>query len=231
MRKAHLVPLIVLALLTVGAVSARADVPTNECNGIQQCARARGPWVVVPAHGWAQYLLNCPGRRGIAAGVEAIASSTAVHVSWDAKLGSPASPGRSTQQYVFFRAVSSNGRVGFFQPRIGCIPTSPTRSTYMVKATVPGAPLNIAATNVRLKAGTIGKTTIGCIPTQTLVDSWTAVAFRTEKQTRPELAQAIQVQKTVEGKGKKVAVRIAVSEALPPGSGAEVQLGVMCAQS
>jgi hypothetical protein len=226
-KLARLVPLLVLAALAVGAVAARADLPTNECNGIQECERAEGPWVIVPKHGWVQYLLNCPGRRGIAGGIEAIATSTDVHVSWDAKLGSPASPGRSTQQFVLFRAVGS-GRVGAFKPRIGCIPTGPTRQTTGVRATIPGTPLNYAATNLKLRPGTVGRTTIGCIPTQKLVDSWTAVAFRTDAEPRLGLAQAIQVRKTVQG--KKVRVTIAVSEALPRGTGAEVQLGEACAQ-
>jgi hypothetical protein len=229
MKTVRLVPLVVLAVLAVGAVVARAALPTNECNGIQNCERAQGPWVVVPKHGWSQYLLNCPGRRGIAGGIEAIATSTDVHVSWDAKLGSPASPGRSTQQYVFFRAISGRNRVGAFQPRIGCIPTGPVRQTTSVHATIPGTPLNLAATNFKLKPGTVGKTTIGCIPTQRLVDSWTAIAFRTAGEPRVGLAQGIQVRKTLQG--NKVAVTIAVSEALPRGMGAELQLGVMCAQS
>ena len=153
-----------------------------------------------------------------------------MHVSWDAKLGSPVSPGRSTQQFVFFRAISGKHRVGAFQPRIGCIPTGPAAQTYayVVNPTAPGAPLNLAATNLKLRPGTVGKTTIGCVPTQTLVDSWTAVAFRTPDVPRLGLAQAIQVKKTVQG--RNVAVTIAVSEALPPGTGVEVQLGVMCAQ-
>jgi hypothetical protein len=231
MKKLRLLPLVALAALAVGVVAARADLPTNECNGIQECERAQGPWVIVPKHGWAQYLLNCPGRRGIAGGVEAIASSTDVHISWDAKLGSPVSPGRSTQQFVFFRAISGKHRVGAFQSRIGCIPTGPSAQTYayVVNPTMPGAPLNLAATNLKLRPGTVGKTTIGCVPTQTLVDSWTAVAFRTSAEPpRLALAQAIQVKKTVQG--NKAAVTIAVSEALPPGTGLEVQLGVMCAQ-
>jgi hypothetical protein len=230
-KKLRLVPLVALAALVVGVVAARADIPTSECNGIQNCERAQGPWVIVPKHGWALYLLNCPGRRGIAGGVEAIATSTDVHVSWDAKPGSPVAPGRSTQQFVFYRAISGKHRLGAFQPRAGCIPTGPTAQTYafvVQAATVPGAPLNLAATNLKLRPGTVGKTRIGCVPSQTLVDSWTAVAFRTADAPSLALAQAVQVKKTVQG--KNVAVTIAVSEALPRGTGIEVQLGVMCAQ-
>ena len=229
MKPIRLVPLVVLAALTVGVVAARADLPTGECTGIQNCERAEGPWVIVPKHGFVQYLLNCPGRRGIAGGVEAIATSTDVHVSWDAKLGSPVSPGRSTQQFILFRAISGNHRVGAFKPRGGCIPNGPVRQTTMVHATIPGIPLNYTATNFKLRPGTVGKTTIGCVPTQNLVDSWTAISFRSNAEPRVGLAQGIQVRKAV--RGKKVAVTIAVSEALPRGTGAEVQLGVACAQA
>jgi hypothetical protein len=228
-RPARLIALLAVLTCAFGAVAAHAAPPTDECNGIQECQRAQGPWVVVPRHGWAQYLLDCPGRRGIAGGIQALASSSDVHVMWQAELGSPVSPGRTTSRYVFFRGVSAAHRAGVFQPRVGCIPTSTTRSTYSAHVTFPGAPLFYAATTLRLKAGTVGSTTIGCIPGQRLVDSWDAVAFRTAGLPRFELADGIQVTRTLVG--KKVSVSIAVSEALPAGTGAEVQLGVMCSQS
>jgi hypothetical protein len=228
-RRVRLLPLILVAVLAAGALGARAAPPTDECNGIQECQRAQGPWVVVPAHGWAQYLLECPRRRGIAGGVAAVASSSDVHVMWQAELGAPVAPGRSTSRYVFLRAVSARHRAGLFQPRIGCIPVSTTRSTYSVRVTIPGAPLSYAATTLKLRPGTTGSTTLGCIPGQRLVDSWTAVAFRSTAPPRVALAQGIQVARTLVG--TKVSISIAVSEAFPPRTGAEVQLGVMCAQS
>jgi hypothetical protein len=229
MRHVRLLPLLVGALLAFGALGAHAAPPTDECNGIQQCQRASGPWVVVPAHGWAQYLLNCPGRRGIAGGIQALASSPHVHVMWQAELGAPVSPGRVTSRYGFFRAVADNHHAGFFQPRIGCIPSGNSRSTYSVKVTAPGPPLTYAATNLKLRPGTAGSTNIACIPGQRLVDSWTAIAFRSVVPPRVELAQGVHVTKTLVE--KKVSVSIAVNEAFPRGTGVEVQLGVMCSQS
>jgi hypothetical protein len=221
--------LLAVAVLASGALTAHAAPPTDECNGIQNCLRAAGPWVVVPAHGWAQYLLDCPGRRGIAGGVQALASSADIHVMWQAELGAPVQPGRVTSRYVFFRAVSANHHAGFFQPRVGCIQASNSRSTYSAKVTIPGPPLTYAATNLKLKPGTSGSTTIACIPGQRLVDSWTATAFRSTAPPRVELAQGVQVTRTVVE--KKVSVSIGVNEAFPRGTGLEVQLGVMCAQS
>ena len=60
------------------------------------------------------------------------------------------------------------------------------------------------------------------------VDSWYAIAFRTVKPPDPALVGAIRIQRTLLGHSVKVSV--ATSEALPPGSGAELQLGVMCSQ-
>src|SRR5262249_33998678 len=159
LMRLRLLGLLVLATLSLGALAAHAAAPpTNECNGIQECQRAQGPWVIVPAHGWAQYLLDCPRRRGIVGGIEALASSSDVHVMWQAEMGSPVSPGRSTARYAFYRAVSAKHHAGVFQPRIGCIPAGPVRSTYSVKVTIPGSPLSYAATNLKLRPGTVGST-------------------------------------------------------------------------
>ena len=182
--------------------------------------------MIVPANGWAQYLLDCPGRRGIAGGVASLVSTQDIHVMWQAELSAPIAPGRSSSRYVFFRAISAHHRIGAFKPRAGCIPVGTQRSTYV---SVPGAPLSYAATTIKLKPGTAGSSTIGCIPGQQLVDSWTAVAFRTEALPRVELAQGVRVTRSLVG--KKVSVSISVSEAFPRKTGVEVQLGVMCAPS
>jgi len=231
MKPTRLAPLLVVAVLALSALAAaNAALPTNECSGIRECLRAQGPWVAVPKNGWAEYLLDCPRRRGIAAGFEAVATSPDVHVMWQAELGSPASPGRSTSRYGFFRAISATQRPGYFQPRLGCVPISPpSRSTTAVKVTIPGSPLSYVATNLRLKPGTAGRTRIACVPGQRLVSSWTAVAFRTADPPPVGLAAGIQVERGVT-KGRQVTVSIAVSEAMPPGVNPELQLGGMCAQ-
>jgi hypothetical protein len=235
-----------VAVLAVGAVKAHAIAATNECNGIKQCQRAQGPWVVVPPDGTAVYLLDCPLRRGIVGGTDALASSSDIHVSFDAQLGAPVAPGRTTTRYAFFRALSATHRPGSFQPRVGCIPVSPNsssttsaqlqpgsplliaaRTTQSAQA-VPGPPLALAATTMKVRPGLSRTATIACVAGQELVDSWTAVGFRTVRPPRVEFADAIRVSRTTVG--RKVTVSIEVSEALPAGSGAEVQLGVACSQ-
>ena len=229
MSRLHLAWVVLVVALTVGALAAHAATETNECNGIRDCIRAKGPWVVVPAHGRVAYLLDCPRRRGVVGGVDALASSTDVHVSFDGQLGAPVSPGRTTTRYAFFRAVSASHRRGAFQPRVGCIPTnSSARSTTSASA-APGPPLLLAATTLRLRPGLVRTLTIGCIPGQKLVDSWYAIAFRTVRVPNVGLADAVRVQRTA--RGNKIAVSIATSEALPRGTGVEVQLGVMCSPS
>lgn len=251
MRARLLLVVAVLAALASGAIAAHAAQPTNECNGIRECQRAVGPWVVVPAHGWAEYLLDCPGRRGIVAGLDSLTSSNDVHVHFLAQIGAPIAPGRTTTTSAFFRAISATHRRSLFQPRVGCIPNNPTRggtvsfdlasgpppflgaaqllgaqrTTTAVHA-VPGPPFVYAATNLKLRPGVIRTVTIGCVPGQKLAYSWTAVGFRTVAPPPVALADAIQVKATMIG--KQVSVAIAASEALPRAAAAEVQLGVMC---
>jgi hypothetical protein len=182
--------------------------------------------VIVPARGLASYLLDCPRRRGVVGGVDALASSADIRISFDGQLGGPVAPGTTTTRYAFFRAMSAAHRPGSFQPRVGCIPTdSPPRATTSARAT-PGPPLMMAAATVALRPGTVRRATLGCVTGQRLVDSWHAVAFRTEHPPAVGLADAIRVQRTT--KGTQVAVTITASEALPRGARAEVQLGVMC---
>ncbi len=229
MSRLRVVPVLLVAALAAGAVAAHGATATNECNGIRNCLRAQGPWVVVPARGSVSYLLDCPRRRGVVGGVDALASSPDVHVSFEGQLGAPVAPGRTTTRYAFFHAVSGAHRRGAFQPRVGCIPTnSSPRSTTSARA-VPGAPLLLAATTLRLRPGLVRTTTIGCVPGQKLVDSWYAIAFRTVRAPVVGLADAVRVRRTA--RGNKIAVSIVTSEALPRGTGAEVQLGVMCSPS
>jgi hypothetical protein len=248
MTRRLLVPVVLLAALGAATLGANAATPTTECNAIRDCQRVVGPWVVVPAHGVAEYLLDCPRRRGIVAGVDALASSSDITVTFVAQMGGPIVPGRTTSRYALFRAVSTSHHRGLFQPRGGCIPINPSkpstissdispsspllaapqRTTMSVNA-LPGPPLQLAATNLKLRPGVIRTTAVGCAGGSKLVHSWTATAFRTQSMPPVALADAVRVTHTVQG--KKVSVTIATSEALPPSSNAEVQLGVACSLS
>ena len=115
---------LVLAVAAAALFACGANAATVECAGIPTCIDVPGPWVAVPASGEAKFLLDCPQRRGVVGGVDALASSRHIHVTFEGLLGGPVAPGRTTTRYAFFRAVSGNHREGLFEPRIGCIPSS-----------------------------------------------------------------------------------------------------------
>jgi hypothetical protein len=228
-RLVRLLPLALLAAIAVpgGADAAPAQAATKECNGIRQCISVRGPWVAIPPRTEVTYLLDCPRRQGIVGGLDVIASSADVRVSFEARIGSPVAPGRSTTRYAVFRAVTASGRRAVFKPLIGCIPSgSPSRNTTAIRA-LPGPPLEYAQTTFLLRPGAVRTATIGCVGSQRLLRTWYAVAFRTERMPQAALAEAVRVERTK--RGRQVAVRISTSEALPRGAKAEVQVGVVCA--
>ena len=211
------------------AVLPAAGGAANECRGIPVCISVPGPWVVVPAGAEARYLLECPRRRGVVGGLDALATSRAVRVSFDGRLGSPVSPGTTTSRDAFFRAVSSTRAVGGFQPFLGCIPGGGGggRSTTSARATRPGLPLERRAKTVRLVRG--GPITVSqrCTGRERLVGSWHALAFRT--QTPPPLALARRVKLDRRVRNGVVTVRVLTSEGLPQAARAEVQVGAVCA--
>ena len=206
------------------ATGASASAATGECAGIPTCIDVPGPWVAVPARGEAKFLLDCPQRRGVVGGVDALASSRDIHVTFDGLLGGPVAPGRTTTRYTFFRAVSGHHRAGLFEPRIGCIPASsggPQTTAYRIGPAGPA--VDLAAATLPVKPGTVRRATIGCANGAHLVDSWDATAFATP--VPPVFAEAVEVVRTLR-KGL-VSVKITVSEALP--RAAFVQIGVRCA--
>jgi hypothetical protein len=216
---------LLLFVLVGAALAAGASAATSECAGVPTCIDVPGPWVAVPANGEAKFLLDCPQRRGVVAGVDALASSRDVHVTFDALLGGPVAPGRTTTRYAFFRAVSGQHRKGLFEPRIGCIPSSTGGGQTTAYVTTPaGAPLDLAAANMLIRAGTQRHSTLGCANGEHLVDSWNATAFA--NPVPPAFADAVSVVRTT--RNGKVAVTITASEALP--RSAIVQVGVSCAK-
>ena len=215
---------LVLLARVVGAAWAAAGAgATTECSGLPTCIDVPGPWVAVPAHGEASFLLECPQRRGVVGGVDSLASSRDVHVTFDGLLGGPVAPGRTTTRYAFFRAVSAHHREGLFQPRIGCIPSStggPQTTAYLI--TPAGPPLDLAAATMLIQPGTVKHSTLGCANGEKLVDSWAATAFASP--VPPVFADAIHVQRTT--RRGIVSVTITANEALP--RAAFVQVGVSC---
>ena len=113
MTRGLLVALVAAAAL---AAPAGAQAPqTNECRGLMVCVPVPGPWVTVPARGAppiVRYQLACPGEGRIVGGLDALISSEAVAVSFDAKIGSPVNPGISTTSAAVFTAVDTGTRRG-----------------------------------------------------------------------------------------------------------------------
>lgn len=216
-----------VASLAVTAAFPAAGGASNECKGLPVCISVPGPWVAVPARGEATYLLDCPRRRGVVAGLDAQASSRAVHVSFEGRLGSPVSPGTTTTRYAFFRALSSRG-AGTFQPLLGCVPAAggSPRSTTSARATAPGVPVERYAKNVRLLPGGRLTAVQGCSRGERLVGGWDAVAFRTKAAPPAALARLVHVTRSI--RGTRVVVHATAGDALPTGLRAEVQVGAVC---
>ncbi len=234
-RRGRLAGLAVLAAaalaVAIGSASSSAATPqTTQCEKIKGCVTVTGPWVAVPPDGGATFLLECPKRQGVIAGVDALASSTSVVVSWDAKPGTPIRAGTTTGSYLMFRATSTNGRRGVFQPFLGCIPppkVSP-RSTMSARATKPGKPLDLWQSKVPLKPGkTVIARRLCGKKGEHLVGGWQAVAFDTLNQApNPEIAAFVHVALTV-GDASVVAT-VRTDRGMPPSEFPEVQVGAVC---
>jgi len=202
----------------------------NECRGIPVCISVPGPWVVVPAGAEAQYLLECPRRRGVVGGVDALATSGAVRVSFEGRIGSPVSPGTTTSRDAFFRAVSSTRAVAAFQPFLGCIPAGGggSRSTTAASVTRPGLPVERRAKTVKLTGRVTRTVSQRCAQGERLIGSWHALAFRTPTPPTLAIASVVKLQRRVAN--GTVTVRVLTSEGVPAAVRAEVQVGAVCAR-
>ena len=222
-----------LAAVVVSLAAAAAFAPvggaTNECNGIQQCISVPGPWAVVPAHGTAQYLLTCPGGKSVVGGLDAQVTSRDVRVDFVGRLSAPVQPGATTTRYALFRAVSVSKQAQLFQPLLGCIPTQGGggRSTVSARVSPPGQSLEFRSRIVVIGPGTVRFGRVACMPSERLVGSWDAVAFRTKQP--PAVANAVYVKATHVVVGKKVVVTGSAGDALSIDVHAIVQVGAECA--
>ena len=217
-----------VALLAGAAASAGGAVTGHECDRIPQCIAVPGPWVFVPADGEVTFLLDCPGRRGVVGGLDALATSQDVHATFDGILGSPVAFGRTTGRFAFFRAVTGVHRSGAFQPLIGCIPApNSTPVTTAARVTPIGPPLDAMQVTFAEHPGTVRKHSLACLHGAHLVDSWNATVFATKRPPKLGLAGLITVTRTT--RAGHVTATVRTSRSLPPGTGAAVQLGVRCA--
>jgi hypothetical protein len=221
---------LVFVVAAAGAAAfASPAAATNECRGIQDCIRVPGPWVVVPAHGTASYLLTCPRGRSVVGGLDAQATSRAVRVSFEGRLGAPVSPGQTTTRYAYFRAVSTAGRTQAFQPLLGCIPVQGGggRSTVSARVTPAGTPLEFRSRIVVVGPGDVKFARVACGRGETLVDAWHAIAFRTKQPPNLRHVGLVRAQHSIVG--SRVVVTASSTDALSPDAHAIVQAGAECA--
>ncbi len=221
--------LLALVVVVLAAVVAPVGGATNECRGIQQCIRVAGPWVVVPAHGSARYLLSCPQGRSVVGGLDAQVTSRAVHVGFGGRLGAPVQPGVTTTRYAFFQAVSTSSRLQAFQPLLGCIPTQGGggRSTVSASVSPPGPSVELRAHIVVVGPASVRFGKVACRPREQLTDSWQAIAFRTRKPPQLANARYVHVRRIVSG--RRATVTASSTDALSIDAHAVVQVGVECA--
>jgi hypothetical protein len=219
---------VVLALAGAAAL-APAGGAANECRGIQACIPVTGPWVVVPAHGNAVYLLTCPGGRSVVGGLDALVTSRDVRVGFDGRLSAPVQPGSTTTRYALFRAVSVSSKVQAFQPLLGCVPLQGGggRSTVSAYVSPAGPPLEYRSRITVLSPGSVGFAKVSCTASEKLVGSWHALAFRTKNP--PKLDNAARVRTSTVVVGKKVVVTASASDGLSIDAHAIVQAGAECA--
>jgi hypothetical protein len=218
-----------VAALVAAFTVAPAGNATSECRGITACIRVVGPWVVVPPGQTVHYLLSCPKGRGVVGGLDAQATSRAVRVGFDGRIGAPVSPGVTTTQDGLFSAVSTSPRTEAFQPLLGCVPTrgGGGRSTVSARVTPAGPALLLRAHIVVIGPGTLRFGRAVCLPEEELVGSWSAVAFRTKKP--PDLANAALVKANRVVVGRQVVVTASATDRLSIDAHAVVQVGAECA--
>ncbi len=222
--------LALVASLAAAAALAPAGGASGECHGIQQCIRVPGPWVEVPAHGTAQFLLSCPGGRSIVGGLDAQVTSRDVRITFEGRLGAPVQPGVTTTRYALFVARSFSDRLELFQPLLGCIPTQGGggRSTVSARVSPPGPAPELRARVVLVSPGTVKFGAVSCQGSERLVDSWHAVAYRMKSPpARRNVGQVSVIEALVR---KKVAVTVSATDALSIDVHPVVQVGAVCAQ-
>jgi len=220
---------LVSAIAVVAASAAPARAATNECRRLQTCIRVPGPWVLVPAHGRAEYLLTCPRGRSVVGGLDAQASSRAVRVSFDGRIGAPVSPGVTTTRYALFRAVSTSDMAQTFQPRLGCVPLAGGggRSTVSARITPAGPSLELRSRIAIIGPGEVRFAKVSCLENEQLVGAWHAVAFRLEKP--PALGAGTLVHVTHASVGRRVVATATATDGLSVSVNAIVQVGAECA--
>lgn len=223
---------------------ARPAAAADECRGLPVCLPVPGPWVAIaaPAGGAApstEYVLQCPLRNYIVAGIDVRVSDREVDVSFRGETGSPVGPGTTTGRAVAFTGTST-GRGGgptSFRPFIGCIPTAGgggqsqtsvggSDGERVLAAFRPTRPLERAVVNVRLAAGAQKTAVARCPRGGRLVRAAHAVAFRTEREPSRSLLTSVAVDRVA--RADRVVATARLLRAAPAGVRVEVQVQAIC---
>jgi hypothetical protein len=213
---------------------------TTECVNVSYCVAVAGPWVVVPAHGEASFLMSCPLRLGyLIGGTDARSSSPEVHVWFDGTLGAPIGSPPASRRFgavLLFHATSYDGKVGLFQPILGCVTLPPaskiTTVSLVRQALIPGT-LPATAADLRAKEVVLAhlveqNASESCPRDDKLVGSWDALAFNTNLP--PSLSYADAETTRLTPAGNAIHALFLVTNALldPLAPQAVVQVGAAC---
>lgn len=219
---------VLAALATPGAARA-----TNECDGLDVCISVPGPWVAVPASVRGrlvtiEYQLSCP-RGSIAGGLDAVVPDESLGVRWLGTLGSPVNPGISTGRAVVFVAWWAKRAPTAFRPVLGCIPTSGGggRGTTATRPAKGRPPVRLVR-SLRVRAGEVARTTLGCRAGERLVGSAHAVTFRGARAPSARALAAVRVVRAE--RGGKVVVSARRGFAVPRSARVDVQVHAICAR-
>jgi hypothetical protein len=216
------------ALVAVFAcVAAGTGGAAQECHGLQVCISVHGPWVVAHKNTETPFLLSC-GKNGVVGGLDAVATSSAVRVSFDGRIGAPVQPGVTTTGSAIFRGLVSGKPIGAFQPYLGCVPASGGGGRSTVSARSKSGPaLDPHARILVVRPGAVKSLAVGCLEGEQLVGGWDALAFRTKKA--PPLGDAGLVTVTRAIAGGRVHITVSATDSLSIDDHAVVQVGAECA--
>lgn len=211
----------------VACVAASPGGAAQECHGLQVCIPVHGPWVVAHKNTETPFLLSC-GKHGVVGGLDAVATSSAVRVGFDGRIGAPVQPGVTTTGSAIFRGTVAGNAIGAFQPWLGCVPASGGggRSTLSARSKA-GPALDPHARLLIVEPGAVKSLSVACLEGEQLVGGWDALAFRTTKP--PPLADAGLVHITRVIAGRRVHITVSATDNLSIDDHAVVQVGAECA--
>jgi hypothetical protein len=236
---------VTLVACAAGALPGTVEdaVAADECRGLQVCLPVEGPWVAIgapegPEPPATEYVLQCPLRNYVVAGIDARVSDRAVDVSFRGETGSPVGPGTTTGRLVVFTGVYAGRGTAptSFRPFIGCVPLSGgggqsqtsvgASGERRLAAFRPARPVERAFTNVRLRGGAQQVAVARCPRGGRVLRGTHAVAFRTAREPSAALVRGVSVTRVV--RADRVVATARLERPVPAGIRVEVQVQAVC---